>query len=197
MTIICADGLLSPKKKKQQLFSTINSQITCPDTLLPLTPHLHPLPANSVPTPCNSSYLCSQLLSARQAHKHACVPSEHGGQLQLQIHGGPLHKREEVQYVHSISYTNNGKDGARCIAHYRCEHTAAVEADRTWPGMLTRHKTMGHKTMQGGSREVCVCHARICQLKSLSRGSCPCKTRNSFSHTPILCFPETERKTRS
>lgn len=102
-------------------------------------------------------FVLTTALSASQAHKHACVPSEHGGQLQLQIHGGPLHKREEVQYVRSISYTNNGKDGAWwIIAHYRCEHTAAVEADRTWPGMLTRHKMMGHKTMQGGSREVCV-----------------------------------------
>lgn len=59
-------------------------------------------------------------LSAGQAHKHA-----RGGQLQLQIHGGPLHKREEVQYV-QFATEIMGKTG-----NDELWNTTAAEADRT------------------------------------------------------------------
>lgn len=186
------------KKKKKQLISTINSQITCPDTLLPLTPHLQPLPDNSVPTPCNSSYLCSQLLSlqGRHTNMHACLLNMVGSSNCKSMEG--LYTKEKkcsmfVQFPTQIM----GKMGHDELLHITDVNTLQL-LKQTGPDLAcspdTRWWVIRQCKEEAGK---CVCHARISQLKSLSRGSCPCETCNSFSHTPILCFPDTERKTRS
>ena len=98
----------------------------------------------------------------------------------------------------SICYTRIGKDRERRImGHYRCEHTAAVEADRTWFGMLNGHRVMGQRTTQGGTREACINvisgspnHLSCPEALALAKHKQACPP-NYFSCTPVLCFSGT------
>lgn len=97
-----------------------------------------------------------------------------------------------------ICYTTVGKDRERRImGYYRCEHTAAVEADRTRFGKLNGHRVMGQSTTQGGTREACInvisgppSHVSCPAAPALAKHGQACP-HNYFSCTPVVCFSGT------
>jgi len=144
------DGLLSPKKSVLYLPS-LNSMPchitwTATHSSFPTSPRQF---SHDISWYCLYSQLLSQ--QGRHVHTHVCLPNMHGNSSCKST------EQERRNAARPVCYARVGKDRERrLMGHYRCEHTAAVEADRIWSAMLNGHRVMGQRTTQGGSREACV-----------------------------------------